>query len=167
MGMSKEIYIGPAIRVEVVTQTILKSRKGCINESCSHYKSYVQGHFCHQCGEEYGLISIRQEVESDMLENIDDYYSDLMCCFNYYRPIVEGDRKFHIYIPNYKFSDQEINVSAEDDIFYQGIDSNLIQKLMNDFNNHPHTKEVLEKYCELTQYDKAIDARFSVFTYYI
>ena len=64
MGVYREIYIGPYLRIPQIDNTITHEHKKCMTEGCVSYKNYLKEKFCPNCGNKAILFPVIQKVKS-------------------------------------------------------------------------------------------------------
>ena len=165
MGMDLSVHMGPVFKVRIYESEKLDSRKTCPNIDCKmHGKELIDSKFCSKCGTSIKKIEFKCKVKSDGLENLYNDFEDFLFSPMHTGPLKLDRQEYNIYIPNYHFSEHEVEVDV-DSMSYTPISQEKIDKIMSDFMNHEYTKELCNEYKRLID-NKSMVIEFSVFSYH-
>lgn len=77
MGVSKETYIGPYVKIRAETQEYDKTLTSCPNEPCENHGSELETPYCNMCGSKSTEITVKREGVlsfADFMESTDYCY---------------------------------------------------------------------------------------------
>lgn len=166
MGMDLNIYAGPVFKVKIFDDEKVEKRKTCPIINCKNNGKRLDGStFCSKCGTAIKEVDFMVKVQGDGLSDIDDKFKDLAFSPLGSDGIKINGQRYSIHIPNFGFSEHELDVDIDCDISYSSVSQDKIDKIMNDFYNDEDIKLIHEEYKRLIGEENII-VDFCIFTYH-